>query len=566
MFYLFKSTLCLTLLCLLFRLFFRTDTLFRTNRLLLLGGTLCCVLLPLWEFSIAEGHLWQQPVSVVRSVLTMEVAPHVAVAEAEVSFTKDVFDGIGQTDQMASGNEAYFVFPSFVSLWRPALSTLYLTGAFVVFLLYLFSFVRMFRLIHRSPQRRYGKYRLVLCPERIPSFSWGNCIVLSQEDYENCADEVLLHEQMHLRHRHTWDLLWMEMLSVLHWFNPAVWLLMRDLRELHEFEADNGVLKYGIDATQYQLLLVKRTVGTRLYSMANGFNHSRLKNRINMMLKKRTNGWARLKLLLFVPVTAGTLMAFAQPEVKKTVEQLVKPESVTTVAGRQDSAHYDEWELLEQYFQRKTEESYPGKTADSWNEKSVWNLFINCRDQMMLGKEALMSDVELLRVRWAEALRKSYLESVRKNDRSGLPKLCITYDRGASMLMVRSCLRVIKEAYKQVHDEIRTQLGDTATADLDHLLPIALYWKTPRSYYEPTKYRTPMDVPVPIEVTFIRSDGSPLSEKLKNATLEELKQTLMRHKAEIQSKGLSVSLKVDDSARMAIVNDVKEVIREACSE
>lgn len=67
----------------------------------------------------------------------------------------------------------------------------------------------------------------------------------------------MLHEQMHLHYHHTADLLWMQAIIVLHWFNPAAWLLMRELREVHEFEADNGVLLHGIDATQYQLLLVK---------------------------------------------------------------------------------------------------------------------------------------------------------------------------------------------------------------------------------------------------------------------------------------------------------------------
>lgn len=175
----------------------------------------------------------------------------------------------------------------------------------------------MWRLIHRYPGCSHKKYRLIVCPEKISSFSWGNTIVLSQEDYNQYADAILLHEEIHLQYRHTLDLIGMEILIIFHWFNPAVWLLMRELREIHEYEADYGVLAHGIDATQYQLLLVRKSVGTRLYSMASGLTHSKLKNRINMMLRRRTNNWARLKLLLFVPVAAATLMAFALPEVKK---------------------------------------------------------------------------------------------------------------------------------------------------------------------------------------------------------------------------------------------------------
>ncbi|MDE5710063.1 MAG: M56 family metallopeptidase, partial [Bacteroides sp.] len=403
-------------------------------------------------------------------------------------------------------------------------------------------------------------YQLIICPEKISSFSWGKFIVLSQEDYDNYADEILLHEQMHLCYRHTLDLLWMEVLLVVQWFNPAVWLLMRDLRELHEFEADNGVLTYGIDATQYQLLLVKKSVGTRLYSMANGFNHSKLKNRINMMLKRRTNSWARLKVMLFVPVAAGTLMAFAQPEVRETVAQMVKSECTTIGMGVQDSIGYDEWELLEQYFQRKTEEAYPGKTADSWEWESLWQFFINYKDQLMLGNDRVQ-DTRQLRLRWADILRKRYREALEKNDRSKLPKLCVRYDNGSTVFAVRSSLRVIKEAYEQVHVEIRAQYGDAAP---DSLLPIAVYKKVPRIYKNQAKYRTPSDVPLPIEVTFLRSDGKQLSETLKNLTLDELTQAVIRYKG--KSQNMTISIKADDNVKMAVMNGAKEIIREIYSE
>jgi len=518
------------------------------------------MLLPFVELDGVGSGLWQQPVSVVRSMLADEGRQDVLTGMDSDGQQEAVSDTTVFLSRQTAEKELHPVSTSRHSYWIGMLGAVYLIGATGVFLFFLVSTWRMFRLISRQPQCGCGKYRLVVCPEEMASFSWGNFIVLSREDYDSCAGEVLLHEQMHLRYRHTWDLLWMEMLLVLHWFNPAAWLLMRDLRELHEFEADNGVLKYGIDATQYQLLLVKRTVGTRLYSMANGFNHSKLKNRINMMLKKRTNGWARLKLLLFVPVAAGTLMAFARPEVKETVEQLVKPECTTIGTGVQDSLGYDEWELLEQYFQRKTEESYPGKTADSWEWESSWQFFINYKDQLMLGDDKVQ-DTEQLRSRWADILRKRYREALEKNDRSKLPKLCVRYDRGSTVFAVRSSLRAVKEAYEQVHAEIRAQYGDAAP---DSLLPIAVYKKVPRIYKNQAKYRTPSDVPLPIEVTFHRSDGKPLSETMKNLTLDELTQAVIRYKG--KSQDMTISIKADDKTKMSVMNDAKQVLREAYSE
>lgn len=560
LFYIFQSGFSLVVFYFCFRLFFRRDTLFRTNRFILLGGSLVCMLLPFVELDGVGSGLWQQPVSVVRSMLADEGRQDVLTGMDSDGQQETVSGTTVFPSRQTAEKELHPVSTSRHSYWIGMLGAVYLIGATGVFLFFLVSTWRMFRLISRQPQCGCGKYRLVVCPEEMASFSWGNFIVLSQEDYDSCAGEVLLHEQMHLRYRHTWDLLWMEMLLVLHWFNPAAWLLMRDLRELHEFEADNGVLKYGIDATQYQLLLVKRTVGTRLYSMANGFNHSKLKNRINMMLKKRTNGWARLKLLLFVPVTAGTLMAFARPEVKETVEQLVKPECTITETGVKDSLGSDEWELLEQYFQRKTEESYPGKTADSWEWESSWQFFINYKDQLMLGDDKVQ-DTEQLRSRWADILRKKYREALEKNDRSKLPKLCVRYDRGSTVYAVRSSLRAVKEAYEQVHAEIRARYGDAAP---DSLLPIAVYKKVPRIYKNQTKYRTPSDVPLPIEVTFLRSDGKQLSETMKNLTLDELTQAVIRYKG--KSQEMTISIKADDKAKMSVMNDAKEIIREVYSE
>ncbi len=185
------------------------------------------------------------------------------------------------------------------------------------------STCRLIQLIRTSEKKRFGNYVLLVIPQQpTASFSWGKYIVISAADYSQQSEEILLHETMHLRNHHTLDLLFMQIFLLVHWFNPVVWLLKRELQEIHEFEADNGVINTGIDATEYQLLLVKKAVGTRLYSMACGFNHSKLKKRITMMLKERTNRWARLKLLFAVPVMGGALYAFAQPEVKEVPRQI----------------------------------------------------------------------------------------------------------------------------------------------------------------------------------------------------------------------------------------------------
>ena len=145
--------------------------------------------------------------------------------------------------------------------------------------------------------------------------------------------EILIHELAHIQNRHSWDLLVADICIFFQWFNPASWLLKQELQNIHEYEADETVIEKGVDAKQYQLLLIKKAVGTRLYSMANSFNHSKLKKRITMMLKEKSNPWAKLKYLYILPVAAIAVTAFARPEISETAEEIsaVKVNDLTAI-------------------------------------------------------------------------------------------------------------------------------------------------------------------------------------------------------------------------------------------
>ena len=501
LFYIFESTLCLTILYFLFRLFFRKDTLFRTNRFLLLAGTMACTLLPLLQIDVPQYTTLQLPITTVRHLLTekeIDVQREGGTGEKHLSEEASLL--MAEKGEGIEGDRAN-VIHTIPVVWL--LGGCYFIGALIVLAFLLLSTIRMRRLIRSYPACNYGKYKLVICPEKIVSFSWGHTVVLSQEDYERNPGEILLHEQMHLQHRHTWDLLWMECIMILHWFNPAAWLLMRELREVHEYEADNGVINNGIDATEYQLLLVKKSVGTRLYSMACGFNHSKLKNRITMMLKRRTNNWARLKLLLFVPVAAGTLYAFARPEVKKTVEQVIN----NPVSVKQDSVQEGELQQLEAFFTHKANDAMGGK-KEYRPEKPMrtCNFFVNMNNKMMLDQELIKEyDVETLSIRLTNLLRNSYQKAV-KQDEDQLFVLLVKYDRGSSSTAITSYLRTIKEAYLQVRGEISGELGGVSEARLDSLLPIFVSFGEPKIYSY--KYKTASDLFLPIEVSLYPKGGS----------------------------------------------------------
>lgn len=553
LFYIFKSTLCLIILYILFRLLFRKDTLFRTNRWLLLIGTTACIFLPLLQIDVSQYTPLQLPITTVERFLT----------EKEVNGKK--VEAIGKEHPIAEVSISVAeknitreyrrrVIPAIPVIL--VLGSCYLVGVFVVFTSLLLSTIRMRRLIGRFPSTDCGKYKLVICPEKIVSFSWGNTIVLSQEDYEKNPGEILLHEQMHLQHRHTLDLFWMECLVILHWFNPAAWLLIRELREVHEYEADNGVINHGIDATKYQLLLVKKSVGTRLYSMACGFNHSKLKNRITMMLKRRTNRWARLKLLLFVPVAAGALYAFAQPEVKKTVEQVMAPLSV-----KQDSLCRDEVELLEQYFQRKRSE-YLSKYAIKESKKATHSLFVNLKDQTMLDNEWLKSsdwdkNAEFLRTLLTNTLREDYRKAM-QNKKLFQPVLLVRYDRGSKSGAVRYYLNTVKEVYQQLREEVAAEQAFTDEAQLDKAFPVLVEIVDPKTYGGKVVPKAGAEI-LPIEISLYKSDITN-ARTFKNMSLTELEKEIRAYTAD-DSDHYTVCLKADHNTNMGTVMDVKNMLR-----
>lgn len=542
LFYLFKSTLCLAVLYLLFRLCFRGDTLFRTNRFLLLVGTAVCLLLPLVQVDVPQDSLWQRPVAAVEAVLT-EPFVEESLASGPLSEAEAV---LMVPDKI--GGEAMTLHSGTSFGWVHLLAALYAGGAVLTLGSFLLSHRRMRQLLRRCPVRECSGCRLVIGPRGQQSFSWGRTIVLSQEDYEQNAETVLLHERMHLRYCHTADLLWMELLIVLHWFNPAAWLLMRELREVHEFEADRGVLSYGIDATQYQLLLVKKSVGTRLYSMASGFGHSKLKQRINMMLKKRTNRLARLKLLLFVPVVSGTLYAFARPEVKNAVEQMVKPQVSETLL---DTVRQDERELLEQYFARKFREG--GGIAAPAPGEAAHTLFVNYYNQVMIDQKGTQTDcVDFIRKHLTNALRKDYQQA----KQSGQPfrsDLQIRYDRGTTTEAMRLYLRTVKEVYQQLRREVAAELGTTDEAALDKAFPILVTFAEPKKY---KKIVVDTTEKLPLEVTLLASGQS---KTLKNFSLDELRKEIKAFRS--GKSDMTISLKVDKDIPMGVVQDVKEELR-----
>ena len=177
----------------------------------------------------------------------------------------------------------------------------------------LLSILRVWQLIRRSEQHPQADGTVVcVAPGDVPAFSWMHFIILSKNDYEAHSAPLLAHERGHIRRRHSLDLLLVDTLTALQWFNPAMWMLRQDLRAIHEYEADAAVLSQGINTKEYQYLLIQKAVANCGYSVANGISHSTLKNRIDMMLHKKSSRASLFKLLALVPIVGAALALQAE--------------------------------------------------------------------------------------------------------------------------------------------------------------------------------------------------------------------------------------------------------------
>ena len=262
-----------------YRLLLSRETFHRLNRIVLLSTAVASFVLPLCIITLHKTVLMTMP----EVTDTMETVM-VEVAEEPTPW------------------------------WQIALPVVFFAGMAVTVGHTLTSVAKVILLIRRSEKHPQEDGTVVCVTGRadMPPFSWMHYIVMNRSDYEQQDAAILAHERAHIRLGHSWDVLLADLLTALQWFNPAMWMLRADLRAIHEYEADRAVLSQGIDAHQYQYLLITKAAGIGGYSIANGISHSTLKNRINMMLHKQSKPKNYLKLLALLPVVGIVLAANAR--------------------------------------------------------------------------------------------------------------------------------------------------------------------------------------------------------------------------------------------------------------
>lgn len=271
--YIIRSGLMLSLFSLFFILVMKRTTFFRFNRIMLMAGSFICLLLPLFDVSF-------MPETVVSSM------PHLEIPDSSV-----LRDMPGDSWEWN---------------WMSVSSVIYFVGLMTVAAFFVMSIFRTLAVCRKGDIVRRDGVTITVTNDPMASFSLFRNIVISREDYEQ-NPIVLQHEMMHVKCHHSVDVVLFSIITALHWFNPLVWMTRKELKEVQEYEADEAVLKQGIDATQYQLLLVKKAVGAERFQMAHGFNHTKLKNRIAMMQSARTAATAKIAYLACLPLLLSVL-------------------------------------------------------------------------------------------------------------------------------------------------------------------------------------------------------------------------------------------------------------------
>ena len=303
MLYVIKAAITLALLYSCFFIFLSKETFHRFNRCMLVGIMLVSLFMPMFHFTTSHPTTLNEEVYQMQNYIQHDTAPIIVTAQQAQGIT-----------------------------WIQALTWIYMAGVVLMLILTLVQATSLIRFMSSGVRHTDSQGNTVILHNNdVPPFSIFRYIVMSVKDYESCRQYILTHEQEHIRLGHTYDLLLLQGMKTLMWFNPFIWFLSRDLKAVHEYEADQAVINQGIDAKSYQQLLVMKVVGNRLQPFTNNLNHGSLKKRIVMMYQKPSNRWLMLKALCAIPVAALTINTFATPIETDPVEDMVKTLETTNV-------------------------------------------------------------------------------------------------------------------------------------------------------------------------------------------------------------------------------------------
>ena len=294
LFYLLRASVLLVLFYGLYKIFFSKNTFHHANRFSLLLIVSIVLLLPVFRF----GLIPEKNAGPVVTSIMMDLSSSPVTEFVEKQ-------------------------PRVVIPWMLIGMVVFLLGFLFTLIRYLVGLGQIVTII-RTSKRRTDTDNTVLCvtDRNISPFSWMKYIVISHKELSAENRAVIRHEKAHIHLWHSLDMIILDIFTCIFWFNPFSWLLRREIQSVHEYQADEQVLNQGIESTQYQLLLIRKSVGEYKFALANNFHQRDLHKRITMMKKEKTNRKMGLNYAMMLPVLFMAMIILSVPTLNaKTVEK-----------------------------------------------------------------------------------------------------------------------------------------------------------------------------------------------------------------------------------------------------
>jgi TonB family protein len=315
--FLLHASIGFSLFFLLYWLLLRQSTHFKANRVYLLASVLMALIVAAFPFHYTVSL---QPITNFNLTTLTGVLNHQVATEGNQT--------AGQTG----------------TTWSTVLLFAYLTGATLFSLRLLIQTWKPLRVIHSSKPKIQDGYYIHENDKYALPFSFFNHVLINPKYLkQDEINEILSHEHVHIRERHWIDLLIIELLTVIFWFNPFIWFIELAIKQNHEYLADQGVISRGHSPVRYQALLVNQLMGMQVIGITNNLNFALGPTRLNMMKRQKTSKKKLFRMAWGIPVLAFMLVAFAEPKyqaatpvtnkVQPESKQAVKPEATKTIHG-----------------------------------------------------------------------------------------------------------------------------------------------------------------------------------------------------------------------------------------
>lgn len=299
LYYLLRASILMVLFYALYKFFFANNTFHDVNRLSLIFMLLVVSVLPLFRFNLIP----EKKPGPVTETFSMDFSSIPVIEFVEMEQRVEI-------------------------PWTQILMIVFAAGFLFTFIRYLIGLGQIIAIIRKSEKRIIDDHTVLCVTDKaISPFSWMKYIVLSRKELSDDSRAVVRHESAHIHLKHSFDMIFFDIFTCLFWFNPFSWLLRREIQSVHEYQADEQVLNYGVNSRQYQLLLIRKSVGEYKFALANNFRQRDLHKRITMMKKTKTDRRMKWNYVIALPILFLAMIALSLPKLNAAIPERQNNES-----------------------------------------------------------------------------------------------------------------------------------------------------------------------------------------------------------------------------------------------